>query len=65
MSNKVKKSIALISALTLVTATTSALNVFAVDTTDDTDLVYTEFPFTEECENLTLSDGTEVWTISK
>lgn len=60
MSNKVKKSIALVSALSIITATSSALNIFAVDTTNDTE--YTQFPFVKECEDPEIANGNETWT---
>ncbi len=60
MNSKLKKSVALISALALTTATTSALNVFAVDTTTDTE--YTQFPFVRECESEEIANGNETWT---
>lgn len=63
MSNKLKKSIAMISAVTLVTTTVASMNVLAVDTTEDTDnLEYTQFPFIKECEDPEIANGNETWT---
>ena len=59
MKSKVKKSIALVSALSIV-ATTSAISVFAVDTSSDTE--YTQFPFTKECEDPEIANGNTTWT---
>lgn len=62
MSNKLKKSIAMISVITLVTTTVTSMNVLAVDTTEDTDnLEYTQFPFIKECEDPEIANGNETW----
>jgi mannan endo-1,4-beta-mannosidase len=60
MTDKLKKSVALVSAVSLLAVSTSS-NVFAVDTTDD-DLEYTEFPFVRECEDPEIANGNETWT---
>lgn len=59
MNNKLKKSIAMISAVTLVSATISSMSVLAVDTTED--LEYTQFPFIRECEDSEIANGNETW----
>jgi len=60
MSYRSKKTISFITALAMTAVSSSSMSIFAVDTTED--IEYTQFPYTSECENLQLSEGTEVWT---
>ncbi len=53
-----KKIISMVTALSLTATAMGSMSVWAADE----ELEYTQFPFTSECEDLELGEGTTVWT---